>query len=160
VSEVIRPFVPPDRPPLEAAINAVCAEGRWMSTPCFRPTPAWTHALEAPTCSRHLLLVAENEGQIAGWCRLFPLSGCNGHANEVELGIGLLPEYRGHGLGRALVNHALDWAATAGMERVTLLTRADNLRAMHLFERCEFIVTNHGPDGWIEMVRQPLPPRG
>ena len=123
---VIRPFSPSDEVLLRKAIDAVCAEGRWMSTLRFQPTPAWVHALETPTCPDHLLLVAEDGGRIVGWCRLFLLSRCNGHNNEVELGIGLLPEYRGRGLGRTLVGQALNWATAVSVKRVTLTTRADN----------------------------------
>jgi ribosomal protein S18 acetylase RimI-like enzyme len=152
VSAVIRPFVSLDRASLEETIDVVCAEGRWMSTPHLQPTPAWVHALEKTACPSHLLLVAEDARHIAGWCRLFPSSECNGHVNAAELGIGLLPEYRGRGLGRAFVNHALNWAAAAGIEHITLITRADNSRALRLFRRFAFTVTNESADGRVEMV--------
>lgn len=156
MSAAIRLFAPPDRVALGEAIDTVCAESPWMSTPCFQPTPAWTHALGAPTCPHHLLLVAEDEGKIVGWCRLFPLVGCNGQATEAELGIGLLPGYRGCGLGKSLVSQALDWAAERGMKCVTLAVRVANLRAIRLFERCGFKTTNRETDGWMEMACQPL----
>lgn len=123
-----------------------------MSTPYFQPTPEWNHALEMPTCPYHLLLVVERRGQIAGWCRLYPWSGCEDNADEVELGIGVMAEYRGNGLGKALVGQALDWVARAGVERVTLTTRAGNSRAIHLFEVCGFAVTGRDANGWIEMA--------
>jgi ribosomal protein S18 acetylase RimI-like enzyme len=145
---------------LREAIDAVCAEGRWMSTSQFEPTPVWTHALEKPNCPRHLLLVAEDENRIVGWCRLFPLSKCDGHASEAELGIGLLPEYRERGLGRTLVQQAIDWAAKTGVTHVALTVRVDNFRAIHLFEGCGLMVTDHGTDGWTKMICQPQSLRG
>ncbi len=149
-----RPFAYPDQAGLTAAINTVCAECRFMRTSCFQPTPAWLHALEQTACPRHLLLLVEDtdEGQIVGWCRFFPLPECNGLACEVELGIGLLLDYRGRGLGKALVGRGLNWAAAAGIRRVTLTTRADNVRALCLFRRFEFVATGSNSDERIEMT--------
>jgi RimJ/RimL family protein N-acetyltransferase len=154
VSAIIRPFALPDEAFLREVVNAVCAEGRWMSTPRFEPTPAWTHALEAPAWLRYLLLVVADKGRIVGWCRLFPSPECNGQASEGELGIGLLPEYRGRGLGGALIGQTFGWAGAIGMERVALTTRVNNFRAIHLFERCGFIPTGREVDGWMEMACQ------
>ncbi len=153
----IRSFVQPDQTSLAQAIDTVCAEGRWMSTPRFQPTPAWSHALKAPACTRHLLLVVEMGERIVGWCRLFPVGKCNGAGHKVELGIGLLPECRNRGIGKALVGQALDWAATVAIEQVTLGVRVSNPRAMHLFESCGFTATGHKDGDWVERVCQSLP---
>jgi RimJ/RimL family protein N-acetyltransferase len=139
---MIRPFAPGDLTGLTAAIDAVCGEGRWMSTRRFEPTPAWEHALGWPRCSRHLLLVAEIERTIVGWCRLFPTGPCNGFQPEVSLGIGVLQSYRDQGIGTSLVHQALRWASSSGMWSVTLSTRTNNARAIHVFEKCEFRVTD------------------
>lgn len=133
----LRPFIPTDLADLVAAINAVCAEGRWMSTSRFQPTPGWRHALESPTCPHHRLLVVQDKSCIVGWCRLLPTT-CAVGATEAELGIGLLPMYRDRGLGTGLVRLALTWAGAAGFQRVWLTARADNTRAVHVFTRCGF----------------------
>ena len=156
MSPLIRPFTSPDREALVDAINAVCREGCWMSTPRFRPTPAWAHALEVPQCLHHALLIAEDRGRVVGWCRLFPKAGCGEPSTEAELGIGLLAAYRGRGWGKALLQEALGWATGAGLRRVVLTTRTDNLRAIHLFTNHGFIETGRRADGWIEMAF-PLP---
>jgi RimJ/RimL family protein N-acetyltransferase len=57
---------------------------------------------------------------------------------SIELGIGLLPEYRGHGIGTALVRSALVWAGDTSYHRVTLTVHPDNMRARHVFEHCGF----------------------
>ena len=131
----VRPFAHEDAARLQEAIDGVCAEGR-MATPCFQPTPAWRHALELPDCPCHLLLVAEEAGQILGWCRLFPVPG-DGGGPSLELGIGVRAERRRQGLGRALLAEALRWAGRQGLP-VVLETRRDNLPARRLFERCGF----------------------
>ncbi len=148
----VRRFVRSDRASLEEAINAVCAEGRWMSTSSFQPTPAWRHALEQPNCSNHCLLVAEEKGHIVGWCRVLP-AACKGEVTKAELGIGLLPDYRNRGLGTVLVQRVLDWARETGLERLWLRTREDNTRARRVFARCGFFACGKS-DGWIRMIRQ------
>lgn len=149
----IRPYSLEDRLPLIETINAVCAEGRWMETLCYEPTPLWEHALRNPQCSNHLLLVAEVNVQIAGWCRLFRLPNCcDKTSRTAELGIGLLPAYRGSGIGTALVLHACQEAPSLNIERIVLSTRKDNQSAIHVFKRCGFNVHSREECGIITMV--------
>lgn len=129
----IRRFASTDTVGLYETIDGVCAEGM-MATPHFSPTPAWEHALGAPDCPCHLLLVAEDGGEIVGWCRLFPEDG---NAPALELGMGVRADRRRQGLGRALLTEALRWAGRKGLP-VVLETRRDNLPARRLFEGCGF----------------------
>jgi RimJ/RimL family protein N-acetyltransferase len=148
---LIRPFQSGDCPGLVQAIDAVCGEGRWMKTTRFEPTPGWSHALEEPDCSCHLLLVAEDAGRVVGWCRTFPGERGNG-AQEATLGIGLLSPYRDRGIGTALVRHALRWAKGAGYRRVRLTTHPDNARAIRVFARCGFVFSGHVTQDALEMA--------
>lgn len=149
MSPSIRPFTPADARPLLSTINAVCAEGRWMRTLRYEPTPAWEHALRDTDCPRHLLLVATDGPQVVGWCRLFPQGRADGQV--ATLGIGLLAPYRDQGLGTAMVRWATRWAADSNFKQVTLTTRADNQRAIHVFHNCGFVAAGHTADGSIEM---------
>ena len=152
----IGPFMSPDQDALLQAINAVCSEGLWMSTRYFEPTPAWVHALETSECESHRLLVARDGGRIVGWCRAFPLSD----DSRADVGIGLLPEHRGLGLGRMLLDQVLDWAANKELEQVVLSTRVDNARAIHFFERHGFTTQGNRTDGWLDMACHLLPAGG
>jgi GNAT superfamily N-acetyltransferase len=108
-----------------------------MATPYFRPTPAWRHALAVPDCSHHLLLVAAANGRIVGWCRLFP-ERCGDGEDSVELGTGVIRDWRRRGVGKALLQRALEWATDRGLARVVLMTCADNQPAIRLFTRSGF----------------------
>ena len=118
-----------------------------MRTTRFEPTPAWEHALTEPDCPNHLLLVAHDGEQAIGWCRAFPTGAQAG----AELGIGLLPPYRNQGLGTDMVRKTLNWACGQGLARLTLTTRDDNHRAIHVFEKCGFSPTGRNEGKWIEM---------
>ncbi len=149
---LLRAYTLSDRYALIGAINSVCAEGM-MATPSFQPTPAWEHALARPDCPHHLLLVAEAEERIIGWCRLFPEGLCDS-PSVLELGIGVVAPWRRQGIGRALVHRALEWAADKGFPRIVLYTRADNQPAQHLFIQSGFSSTQT-QDCWLEMVWPP-----
>jgi ribosomal protein S18 acetylase RimI-like enzyme len=138
---IVRPYHPSDRQNLMDAINAVCAGGM-MRTPRFEPTPAWEHALAQPDCPCHLLLVAVEGANVVGWCRLFPTD-----EGALELGIGVVASHRRRGIGRALLDAALEWASARGMP-VVLETRTDNTPAIRLFTRSGFRVVGQGDGHW------------
>ena len=74
---------------------------------------------------------AERVVGTAGLLRTGPSSG------EVRK-MFLLPEARGQGVGRALLDAVLDAARTRGLERLTLTTRHRYDRAIRLYERAGF----------------------
>jgi len=82
--------------------------------------------------------VATAEDQVVGWCDIsrhfFPA-----HRHRGSLAMGIIPAYRGKGLGRRLLLAALNQARTAGFIRVELSVHADNTRAVALYERIGFI---------------------
>ena len=131
-----------------------------MATPHFRPTPVWQHALDAPLCPCHLLLVARTDNQVVGWCRLFP-EECEDGTDQVELGIGVVRNWRQKGIGGKLLHHALKWTTRRGFAHVVLTTRADNEPAIQLFTRSGFQVIG-GKDELLEMACLPeyIPEQG
>ena len=77
---------------------------------------------------------------VVGWCdivRLYPHPGC-GHNGR--LGIGVVAAWRGQGLGRGLLDHALSAASGAGFRRVELEVYASNTAALSLYTSCGFTV--------------------
>lgn len=55
------------------------------------------------------------------------------------LGLEVHPEAQGKGHGRALVQRAISWSRKVGVERLELSVRADNPRAIGLYEACGFV---------------------
>ena len=83
----------------------------------------------------HVVVLDESDGddeRVVGWCDIvrFPLEGFR-HGGR--LGMGLLPEVRGRGLGRRLLAHALAAAHDKGFERIELEVFASNARAHALY---------------------------
>lgn len=136
--DIVR-FSAGDAPILISAINQVCASVPWMWGPKYIPTPEWEHALSAPECTEHLLVIAKAHGRIEGWCRLFPENPCGtGNSRSCELGIGVLPDHQKKGLGTQLIKTALDWAQSNHFMQVGLTTHVDNLPAQRLFTKSGF----------------------
>lgn len=60
------------------------------------------------------------------------------HAHRGSVGMGLIPEFRGRGLGLRLIDAALQQAWEWGLSRVELSVHADNTAAITLYEKVGF----------------------
>ena len=83
-------------------------------------------------------LVADDAGAIVGWCDI-KRESVPTYAHEGMLGMGLLPDYRGRGLGERLLCAALDAARAAAFERVSLSVYASTTRAAALYRKAGFV---------------------
>ena len=81
--------------------------------------------------------VALVDDRVVGWCDILPLDRpVKSHGGV--LGLGILPEHRGRGIGTALIEAALVAAKASGLTRVELVVREGNGRAIALYERLGF----------------------
>lgn len=84
-------------------------------------------------------IVAVTEtGDVIGWCDVTP-PGREVMAHVGVLGMGLLPEWRGQGLGERLMREALAAADAFGLTRVELGVFAHNARARALYRKLGFV---------------------
>ena len=81
--------------------------------------------------------VAVVDGVVVGWCDVFP-HWAYALSHVGTLGMGVHTDYRGQGIGRALLVQTLEHALKNGVYRVVLEAREDNLRAIHLYEQIGF----------------------
>jgi RimJ/RimL family protein N-acetyltransferase len=75
---------------------------------------------------------------VVGWCSTIPQTS-EGFTHLAHIGMGILPEYRGQGLGRRLIDNALGWAWNAEYERLELSVFTDNEVAVHLYRSVGFV---------------------
>lgn len=91
------------------------------------------------------LLVAETAGKVVGYAALWFA------AEEAELGdLAVLPELRGRGFGRRLLDGALAEAARRGARQVYLEVRESNVAARRLYERAGFTTAGVRADYYSE----------
>jgi ribosomal protein S18 acetylase RimI-like enzyme len=107
--------------------------------------------LEAPTLEMTRDFVLENlrdgwphivaviEDQVIGWCDITSLHRPV-FAHSGVLGIGVLAEFRGQGIGEALMRAAIEKARARGLTRIELTVREHNKPAIALYEKLGFQV--------------------
>jgi ribosomal protein S18 acetylase RimI-like enzyme len=84
----------------------------------------------------HFVAVAGHD-EVIGWCDLRPRILPTLRHSAV-LGMGIVAPYRGMGIGARLLATTLETAASAGIQRVELVVRADNAPAIALYRRFGF----------------------
>jgi len=123
---------------LHKALDVVAREQKYLA---LTQAPPWERSL---AFYRDVLaqgfphVVAVDAGdRVVGWCDVAPVFG-HSRAHIGILGIALLPEARGRGLGTQLLQAAIDRSWARGLTRIELSVRADNLNAKALYERLGF----------------------
>jgi RimJ/RimL family protein N-acetyltransferase len=86
----------------------------------------------------HPQFVAVSEGEVVGWCDALPKARPI-HAHVGVVGMGLLPAFRGRGMGRRLLGKTLEAARALGLSRIELTVREDNAGAIALYQRIGFV---------------------
>lgn len=131
-------------------IAAEYVEGFWRLIDAVSRERVYLAFLEAPPIDEmrrfvldniakgHPQFVALDGTEVVGWCDVLPKNRPI-YAHCGVLGVGLLPPFRGQGLGARLTRTALDAARRRGVVRVELTVRADNARAIALYERLGFV---------------------
>lgn len=82
--------------------------------------------------------VAVHGDMVVGWCDVTPQFG-ETREHIGTLGVGLLADFRSQGIGRRLMEAAIELAWARGLTRIELTVREDNSRARKLYERLGFV---------------------
>jgi ribosomal protein S18 acetylase RimI-like enzyme len=72
--------------------------------------------------------------EVVGWCDVIPMSRPS-QAHRGVFGVGLLPQFRGQGIGTKLTKKALAAARAFGLHRVELTVREHNTGAIELYKK-------------------------
>lgn len=80
---------------------------------------------------------AIQNNRVVGWCDVFPEENPR-QSHRGGLGMGLLPEFRGKGVGSKLLKAVLDHAKKFGLEKVELNVYTTNEPAIALYKKFGF----------------------
>jgi ribosomal protein S18 acetylase RimI-like enzyme len=122
-----------------AALDVVCRERAYLAFLEAPPIEQAREFVRDNIAKGYPHLVALEQGNVVGWCDVTP-AGRPTMRHGGILGMALLPEWRGRGLGRRLIGQALEAARKFGFLRVELTVRDDNVRAQALYRRVGFAV--------------------
>lgn len=133
----IEPFAERHIPGFHATLDAVARERRYLMLLEAGPLEVVEGFLRHDLRRGVLRFVALDGERVVGWCDVSPHTRA-GTTHCGSLGMGLLPEYRGRGLGSRLMEATLDAAFARGLQRVELDVFASNRAGIALYERFGF----------------------
>lgn len=138
-SYLIRPTVSDDIPELVALVDAVAAEGDLVAAmPGDRTVTEDSLMLSGLLAQGGLSLTLEVEHVVAGRLTVWRHRGrYDSHVGE--LAIVIANGYRDDGLGRALIDAALDWGRAVGLRKVGLGVFPGNARAIAAYRAAGFV---------------------
>ncbi len=102
----------------------------------FTPEAEAAYLRQKENSSDNFMLVAKVKGKIVGDASLNRLPRRMKHRGEV--GVSVLREYWGEGIGSQLLSEIIKLAKEQSFEIVDLQVRSDNLQAIHLYEKYGF----------------------
>ena len=99
----------------------------------------------------HIYVVRMHDCEVAGFCAFWLV------LDEIHINnLAIRPEFRGRGMGTALLHHVLAEARRLGAKRATLEVRASNDSARRLYERLGFYVAATRPEYYTNPVEDAI----
>lgn len=108
---------------LDTEPRSADTQALWMERHAFDPYPAF---------------VADVAGTVAGWASLSPYNPKPGYRATAENSLYVHPDWKGRGIGGALLDHLLDDAPARGVRTIVALITADNAVSLALHRRRGF----------------------
>ncbi len=119
------------------ALDSVAREKQYLAQFSAPPLERTIEFVTAGIAENVSQFVALNDNRIVGWADIFPdKSAAMTHSGS--LGIGVVSEYRGRGIGKILLVSCIKKARENGILRIVLHVRADNEKAIALYTAVGF----------------------
>ncbi|HJJ48887.1 MAG TPA: GNAT family N-acetyltransferase [Methanocorpusculum sp.] len=119
------------------AVSRIFAQGIALGTATFRDAvPSWEE-FDAGHLSFCRLVICD-EGKVAGWCALSPVSSRDCYMGVAEVSIYVDEEVRGKGFGTLLLNRLCDEAKAHGIWSLLAVVLANNKASLALHRKCGF----------------------
>ena len=121
-----------------ACLDAVAREKKYLAQIEALPLERIQAVVRDSVAADVAQFVALDGPRVVGWCDIFP-AWAHAVQHRGSLGMGVLAEYRGQGIGKQLLLTCIAKAWVKGLTRIELETRVDNERAIRLYERVGFV---------------------
>ena len=122
------------------AVDVVARESKYLAFLEAPPLEDVTRFVRNNIERGYPQFVVVSTGTVVGWCDVLPNRTRVIYSHCGTLGIGLLPAFRGKGIGRELMRRTIDAAFAVGLTRVELTVRETNANAIALYKRLGFEV--------------------
>jgi ribosomal protein S18 acetylase RimI-like enzyme len=133
--------------PLHELFDAVCREKRFLAFTHAGPQTETFSYYQGILDRAETHFVALSGNRVVGWCDVIRQFA---HARQHvgTLGMAVAASQRGKGIGRALINQAIQHAGTRGLSRIELTVHAENKVAQALYESVGFVHEGIQRKGW------------
>lgn len=120
------------------AIDTVSRERRYLNFLQAPPIESTRRFVDQIIQNGWSQFYAVHDGQVVGWCDVIRKEH-EGMRHAGRLGMGVLPAYRGMGLGSRLLAATMTDAINKGITRIELEVFASNPHAMALYRKMGFV---------------------
>lgn len=120
-----------------ACLDSVAREKRYLAQYEAPPLDRVRSFVRENVASNASQFVALDGAVVVGWCDVIP-HWAHAVKHCGTLGMGVLPAYRGNGVGGKLLAACVSKAQANGVTRIELEVRSDNASAIKLYERAGF----------------------
>jgi len=133
----VRKILDSDIEGFRSALDAVVSEKKYLLTVDTPSAENIASFIRNNIVNNYAQYVALVDNRIVGWADIIP------HQKELLkhsglLGIGVMAQYRGNGIGKALLCHVIKHARETGLKRLELEVFANNAVAIKLYEQLNF----------------------
>ncbi len=135
----LRPAHPDDAAAIIAAVRSSAEERSYVLMEVYGKDAATQRAyIEHLDREHNLFLVAAVNGQIIGILALLDFLVCSTPEPCLSVGVHIIRDWRGHGIGSAMLRYAQRWAMEHGYRRLEADIFTTNERSIHLFNKAGF----------------------
>ena len=135
----LRPARPDDAAAIIAAVRSSSQERSYVLMEIYGKDAATQRAYIEQLDRRHnLFLVATVNEQIVGILALLDFLVCSTPEPCLSVGVHIVRDWRGRGLGSAMLRYALRWAKEHEYHRLEADIFTTNERSVHLFDKAGF----------------------
>ncbi|MGO4907947.1 N-acetyltransferase family protein [Pseudorhodobacter sp. W20_MBD10_FR17] len=122
-----------------SALDIVARERRYLAAVKAPPLDSTRRFVQGNIDNDQSQFVAIHDSEVVGWCDILSCSDPLRRHIGV-LGMGLLPEFRGRGLGEQLLSETIADAQKHRFHRIELHVRASNEPAIRLYRKLGFVL--------------------
>jgi RimJ/RimL family protein N-acetyltransferase len=137
MNAIIAPIAQTHAASFRESLDIVARERRYLAMVEAPPLEQVKSFVCSNIASDVAQFVALDGQRVVGWADIQP-ARTYATAHCGTLGMGVLPGYRGQGIGRRLLEACVAKAWSQDITRIQLEARADNARAIRLYERLGF----------------------
>ncbi len=145
-----------DGPTVYENFNATHAETDFLLTypdeNSFDPEQEARFLEEKTRSSDEIEIIAVVDGRVAGTAGIEAVGRKYKIKHRAEFGIGILKEYWGLGLGKALAKACIQCAEEAGYTQLELDVAAENEKAISLYQSLGFVEYGRNPRGFNSRI--------